>query len=269
MSTSPRKRCTARMPKTVALTLALACVVSQPAFSDEIVVFAAASLTDAIEEVSEAFEQHSGHTVIPVFASSAILARQIAEYAPADIFVSASTAWMDYLAQQSLIVPGSRQDLLANGLVLIAPNDRPVPEDALARLVDVLGDDGRLAIGDPDSVPAGIYAAEALSSLGLWDQVAPRTARAGNVRAALAMVARGEAPFGIVYATDALISDDVVIAATVPPDSHTPIVYPVGLVADIDGADATAAQAYLEFLSSETAVDLFRFYGFEPLTDGG
>ncbi|MEM8588439.1 MAG: molybdate ABC transporter substrate-binding protein [Pseudomonadota bacterium] len=234
-----------------------------PARADDVTVFAAASLTDALTEVSAVFEEETGHSVDVVFASSSTLARQIESGAPADVFISASPAWMDYLDDQGLIDPPTRRDLLVNTLVLIAPSDQAEPLDLPEQLPEALGPDGRLAIGDPDHVPAGIFAAEALLSLGLWDALADRTARTGSVRAALALVERGEAPLGIVYATDAEITDRVAIVATFPEDSHQPIVYPVAQVAE-PGTPAgdRVVQTYLRYLAGDDAAEVFRDHGF-------
>ncbi|MEO1224632.1 MAG: molybdate ABC transporter substrate-binding protein [Pseudomonadota bacterium] len=234
-----------------------------PAGADELTVFAAASLTEALTEVSAAFEEETGHTVDMVFASSSTLARQIESGAPADVFISASPAWMDYLDDQGLIDPPTRRDLLVNALVLIAPSGQAEPLDLREQLPEALGTDGRLAIGDPDHVPAGIFAAEALLSLGLWDELADRTARTGSVRAALALVERGEAPLGIVYATDAEITDGVAIVATFPEDSHQPIVYPVARIAEPGSpVGDRSVRTYLRYLADEAAAEIFRDHGF-------
>lgn len=236
---------------------------AQPALADELTVFAAASLTEAVTEISAAFEAETDQTVDTVFASSSTLARQIESGAPADVFISASPAWMDYLDEQELIDPPTRIDLLVNTLVLIAPSGQRESLNGFAQLPEALGEDGRLAIGDPDHVPAGIFAAEALLSLGLWDQLADRTARTGSVRAALALVERGEAPFGIVYATDADITDRVAIVASFPEDSHQPIVYPAArIAAPGPTADDRAVLDYLRYLVSDAAADIFRAHGF-------
>ncbi|MEM7190831.1 MAG: molybdate ABC transporter substrate-binding protein, partial [Pseudomonadota bacterium] len=200
-------------------------------------MFAAASLTDAIDEVSLVFEAASGHSVTPVYASSSALARQIESGAPAHIFISASIAWMDYLEERELIDPLSRLDLLANSLVIIAPTGTEIEIDNLSDLPELLGEGNRLSIGDPEHVPAGIYAAEALEGLGLWDELAGRTARMGTVRSALAIVERGETPLGIVYATDAAITENVEVVAAMPEESHQPIVYPAPVIGDLEDGD--------------------------------
>lgn len=193
------------------------------------------------------------------FAASSTLARQIERGAPADLYLSADTEWADYLQQRDLLVAESRGNLLGNRLVLIVPvsDTRIVDLDDDFDLAGLLGD-GRLAVGDPDHVPAGRYARRALETLGLWRGIQDRLARAGDVRAALALVQRGEASFGIVYETDAVAAEGVRIAGLFPPDSHPPIVYPVALVA---GADPSA-QKFLWFLKGPQAAKIFRRHGF-------
>jgi molybdate transport system substrate-binding protein len=224
-----------------------------------LVVFAAASLTEALDEVDRAFTAHTQLPVRASYASSSVIAKQVEAGAPADAFVAADQQWMDYLDRHGLLKPGSRRDVVANALVLIAPADSRVqlkiaPHFALAA---ALGE-GRLATGDPDSVPAGDYARTALTRLGVWQSVAPRLARAENVRAALAYVARGEAPLGIVYRTDALAEKRVRIVDTFPADTHPPITYPAAATA---GARPQTGQ-YLEFLASAEAREIFTRYGF-------
>ncbi len=222
--------------------------------------FAAASLTDAVRELGAAWAAR-GH-VAPrfSFASSAALARQIEQGAPADLFASADESWMDYLAQRDLIVPASRPSPLGNRLVLVAPADQP-GEITLAPGVDLLarlGPNGRIATGDPASVPVGIYAQAALQTLGIWDAVSPRLARADNVRAALLLVERGEAPLGIVYASDAQASRMVRVVGTFPDGSYPAITYPFALTRQA-GPDA---QALLAFLTGPDAASTYRRLGF-------
>jgi molybdate transport system substrate-binding protein len=210
---------------------------SQPA--QALVVFAAASLTDALAEVGRAFTASTQVPVLPSFAASSVLAKQIEAGAPAEVFVSADSDWMDYLEKRGLLRAATRHDLLGNRLVLIAPRTSPA-RVVLAAHVDLtaaLGG-GRLATGDPDSVPVGRYAQAALTHLGIWEQVAPRLVRAENVRSALEYVARGEATLGIVYRTDALAEKRVRVVDVFPPGSHPPIIYPVALTS---GAGARAA----------------------------
>jgi molybdate transport system substrate-binding protein len=227
-----------------------------------LLVYGAASLTDALGDAARVFGERTGIDVKTSFASSSVLAKQIEAGAPADVFISADPEWMDYLAQRGLLKAASRHDLLGNRLVLIAPADSRVALRlrAGADLAAALGA-GRLAAGDPDGVPAGRYAREALTKLGLWDQVAARLVRAENVRAALEYVARGEAPLGIVYRTDALADRRVRIVDTFPADSHAPIIYPVALTAHA----RPAAARFAAFLESAAARQIFVRYGFAPL----
>jgi molybdate transport system substrate-binding protein len=248
---------------------ALAALGAAPAAGDQppagahpsLLVYGAASLTDALGEAARVFGARTGVDVKTSFASSSVLAKQIEAGAPAGVFISADPEWMDYLAQRGLLKAGSRRDLLGNRLVLIAPADSRIalrlrPGAPLAAALK----GGRLATGDPDAVPAGRYAREALTKLGLWPQVSSRLVRAENVRAALEYVARGEAPLGVVYRTDALADKRVRIVDTFPADSHAPIIYPVGLTAN---AGPAAAQ-FASFLESEAARQIFARYGFEP-----
>jgi molybdate transport system substrate-binding protein len=218
-------------------------------------VLAAASLKEALDEVATAYATK------PVLASgsSAALARQIENGAPADLFISADLDWMDYVEKKGLLAPGTRRNLLGNRLVLIAPAKQPVRLQPVAGfpVAKALGN-GRIALADPQSVPAGKYAKAAFEKLGVWSEVAPRVAAAENVRAALALVARGETPLGVVYQTDANAERGVTIAGVFPADTHPPIVYPV---AALKGAKAGAA-AFLEFLSRPRARAIFEKHGF-------
>ncbi|MEQ8286977.1 molybdate ABC transporter substrate-binding protein [Thalassospira sp.] len=238
---------------------------TNPAFAKDITVFAAASLTDAIQTAAAAYEEATGDHVRLSLASSSTLARQIAAGAPADIYISANQKWMTWLEDQNLIRLGSRHNLLANSLVLIAPADSPIEPfeiTATTELTSLISARDRIAVGDPDHVPAGIYAKQALTSMGQWDVVDPRLARADNVRAALALVERGEAPLGIVYRTDAKISKAVKIIGTFPKDSHPAITYPVALVGD---QKSHAAGKLLLWLLGDDAGNIFTDYGFEPI----
>ncbi len=230
-----------------------------------VTVFAAASTTDAVQAVLDAFRKaHPETDARASFAASSTLAKQIARGAPADLYLSANVAWMDYLEDRGAIDPASRVDLLGNRLVLVASPMSPVSGD-LAKLPEALGA-RRLAIGDPGHVPAGIYAKQALQSLGLWAKLRDKTAFAANVRAALALVGRGEAAAGIVYATDARISDQVSTLATLPADSHPPIRYPL---ARVDGADSPGAQALYDFFRSTEARAIFQDHGFSVVAPAG
>ncbi len=217
----------------LAAGFALVLGLAAPGFgADGLTVFAAASLKNAMDEVAAGFERETGHAVTVSLAGSSALARQIRYGAPADVFISANPGWMDALEREGLIDPASRFDLLGNALVLIA-HGRDAPPMEIAPGLDIaamLGG-GHLAMTLVDAVPAGIYGKAALESLGVWEAVAPQVAQADNVRAALALVASGEAPFGIVYATDAAADDNVTVAGAFPADTHPPIVYPAAAVA--------------------------------------
>lgn len=242
-----------------AVAAALACGTA-PAGAEEVVVFAAASMKTALDAVAADFQAGTGHTVTISYAGSNALAKQIIEGAPADIFISAAPDWMDEVETAGLVVDGSRKDLLGNTLVLIAHgrDAAPVGIGPGFGLRELLGD-GRLAMALVDSVPAGQYGKAALESLGIWAEVAPAVAQADNVRAALAFVSMGEAPYGIVYATDAAADDEVTVVGTFPADSHPPIVYPAALLtAAADEAD----RAFFEALSSDAADAKFAAEGF-------
>jgi molybdate transport system substrate-binding protein len=245
----------------VGLTAREAAVGSEAVPEPTLLVFAAASLADALEEADRAFGAVSHISVKTSYAASSVLAKQIEAGAHADIFLSADREWMDYLQTRHLLREGTRVELLGNSLVLIAPADSPVqltiaPEFPLVQALN----GGRLASADPDSVPAGMYARAALTHFGVWGAVEPHLARAENVRAALAFVARGESPLGIVYGTDARAEKRVRVVGVFPQDSHPPIVYPV---AATQQAQPQAAR-YLEFLQGEAAREIFSRYGFTP-----
>jgi molybdate transport system substrate-binding protein len=225
-----------------------------------LLVFAAASLTNVLQELGPAYEKESGRAVKFSFAASSALARQVESGAKADVFFCADTEWMDFLQTRGLIDASSRSNLLGNRLVLIAPADSTLqlkiaPGFALAA---ALGKGGRLSTGDPDSVPVGKYARSALTTLGVWNQVADRLVRADNVRTALLFVERGEAPLGIVYATDAGVDPKVRVVDTFPASSHLPIVYPVAV---LSGADADATR-FVAFLHGPAARAVFERFGF-------
>ena len=231
------------------------------AASDTLTVFAAASTTNAVTEVGAVFGARNAERFVPSFASSSTLAKQIENGAPADIFISANAKWMDYLEEKGLVEKGSRIDLLSNRIVLIVPADsavKAVPVGPGFDLPALLGE-GRLSMGDPDHVPAGIYGQQALESLEVWTSVESRVARAKDVRAALTLVERGEAPVGLVYATDAAISDKVRVVGTFAESSHPPIVYPVAVVA---GKRSPAADRFMALLQSPEARAIFQKYGF-------
>jgi molybdate transport system substrate-binding protein len=245
--------------------VAVLLLAGSPAFcADALVVFAAASLTDSLQKVTAAYTQSTGTEVKLSFASSSALAKQIDNGAPADVFISADQEWMDYVAHQGLIHKDSRSDLLGNRLVLIAPADSTVvlKLGPGAPILGALGARGRLATGETTSVPAGKYAKAALTSLGIWGDLEKRLAPAENVRVALSYVARGEAPLGIVYATDAAAEPKVRVVDVFAESTHAPIAYPVALTK----AARTAATGYREFLRSTTAAAIFTKAGFTVLS---
>ena len=249
------------------LRLILLCLVllsAPPAMAGgRVTVFAAASLQESLDAIVELWSERSGQPVVVSYAASSALARQIEQGAPADIFVSADLDWMDYLQSRRLIDPGTRVQLARNRLVVIAPAGSGPGVLALEAdaLESALGPQGRLALAETVGVPAGRYARQALEALGLWSVVAGRRAEADSVRAAMAFVARGEAPLGIVYATDAKAEPRVRVAAEIPATSHAPIVYPAARVVAARGA---RADGFLHFLSGPEARAVFERAGFDP-----
>jgi molybdate transport system substrate-binding protein len=227
-----------------------------PASAADLTVFAAASLRGALGEALELWSAEADRTVAVSYAGSSALARQIEAGAPADVFVSANAEWMDALEARGLILPRTRIDLVGNALVLVAGAE--VAAFPLADLPDRLVD-GRLAMALHDAVPAGIYGRQALTSLGIWEAVRDRVAQADNVRAALAYVATGEAPYGIVYASDAAAEPRVRVVVTFPPQSHDEITYPAAVVA---GGDRDLATSLLDHLAGEASGAVFRRHGF-------
>jgi molybdate transport system substrate-binding protein len=239
----------------------------QAAHAQDVVVFAAASLTNALDAAAKLFEQQGGAHAKISYAASSVLAKQIESGAPADLFISADLDWMNYLEQRHLIQPQTRRNLLGNRLVLIAPADSDVhveikPGFDLAALLK----GGHLAMADTDSVPAGKYGKSALEKLGVWSNVAATVAPAESVRAALLFVSRREAPLGIVYATDAAADSRVKIVGVFPEDTHPPIIYPAALTAD---SKNPSAARLLEFLGSPAAKPIFEKEGFTVLAPGG
>ena len=224
-----------------------------------LIVFAAASLTDAVGKVSAAFTADTGIAVKTSFAASSVLARQIEAGAPATVFFAADEEWMDYLEKRKLLAPGSRKDVLGNQLVLVAPADSSATVKITTgpALLQALGG-ARIATGDPDTVPVGKYAKAALINLGVWQQLQSRLIPAEDVRAALAFVARGDAPFGIVYLTDARIEHRVKLLDVFPQSAYPPIRYPIAMT---QGAKADAGR-FLEFVTSQRAAAIFQTYGF-------
>ncbi|WP_417599291.1 molybdate ABC transporter substrate-binding protein [Pararhodobacter oceanensis] len=284
----------ARRSLMLALPLVVAGFAPLPALAADILVFAAASMRGALDQVAAAWQAETGHSVTLSYAGSSALARQIIAGAPADIFISAAPAWMDVVAGEGLLAAGSRVDLLGNRLVLIGHGAAVGSEDAeeggaegaaegaaeggaegladigpadAAGVADLsagyelaarLGD-GRLAMALVDAVPAGQYGKAGLQALGLWDGVAAQVAQADNVRAALALVATGEAPMGVVYASDALAEPAVQVLAIFPEGSHAPITYPAALLTDA----APEAEGFLQALQAPAAGAIFEAHGFE------
>lgn len=249
----------------VAAFLILLAAAHTPAAAQDksLTVFAAASMKSALDEIDAAFTAKSGVKVTVSYAASSALAKQIEQGAPADVFISADTDWMDYAAGKKSINASSRVNLLGNSIVLIAPKDSKVDNVTIAQGFDLakLAGDGKIATGDVKSVPVGKYAKAALEKLGAWQAAEPKFAMTDNVRAALTLVARGEAALGIVYATDAKVEPGVKVVATFPADSHPAIIYPAA-------ATTTAkpeASDYLAFLRSTAAKTILEKYGFKFL----
>jgi molybdate transport system substrate-binding protein len=251
------------MTRRLALAAVLAATLATPALAEEVVVFAAASLKTALDAVAAGFEADTGNTVTISYAGSNALARQIIEGAPADIYISAAANWMDAVEKAGLVVPDTRENLLGNRLVLVAhgTDAKPVEIGPGFDLAALLGD-GKLSMAMVDSVPAGQYGKESLEKLGIWTAVEGSVAQSENVRAALALVSTGEAPYGIAYASDAVADENVTVVGTFPDDSHTAIVYPAAL---LTGAADAADTAFMEALSSDAADAKFTAQGFAIL----
>jgi molybdate transport system substrate-binding protein len=243
----------------VTALLALSGVQAQAQFRD-VLVFAAASLKNALDEANSLFLFENGSGVRVSYGASSALAKQIENGAPADVFISADLDWMDYVAERKLIKPDTREKFLGNRLVLVANADSKLsltigPNLQLAQAIG----DGRLAMADPTSVPAGKYGKAALEKLGVWGSVAGKIAPALDVRAALLLVSRGEAPLGIVYQTDAAADKNVKVIGTFPESTHPPIVYPIAILA---GSNNGVAPVYVQYLLSPKAEPLFEKRGF-------
>src|SRR3954454_9128311 len=246
---------------TLALTV-LSGSIHSPALAQEksLTVFAAASMKNALDDIDAAYTAKTGVKIVASYAASSALAKQIEQGAPADVFVSADTDWMDYAIGKKNINEATRVNLLGNSIVLIAPKDSKVDKVSIGQGLDLakLAGDGKIATGDVKSVPVGKYAKAALEKLGAWTAAEPKFAMAESVRAALTLVSRGEAALGIVYSTDARVEPGVKIVGTFPADSHPAIIYP--------GATTTTAKAetadYLAFLRSSVAKVIFEKYGF-------
>lgn len=252
--------------KIIALAAGLAAMIAAPlpaSAQDTVTVFAAASLKNALDNINAAWKDESGKEAAISYAGSSALARQIEEGAPADVFISADLDWMAYLSEKNLTQKDTEINLIGNRIVLIAPADSAA-EIEIAPGFDLAGalGDERLAMANIDAVPAGKYGKAALTALGVWDAVEGKVAQAENVRAALALVSAGEAPFGIVYQTDAAADDAVKIVAIFPEDTHDPIIYPAALTAEANAADAGA---FLDYLKTPKAKELFEAQGFTVL----
>ena len=245
----------------IAATLTVAGAAS--AAEQPVTVFAAASLTDALKAAAATWQSKGHGPVVLSFGSSSAIAKQVEAGAPADIFASADEKWMKYLTDKSLVDTGTVDRPIGNDLVLIGAADSNA-SIAIAPNFDLAGalNGGRLAIGDPKGVPAGTYAKAALTKLGVWDQVKDKIAQADNVRAALQLVSRGEAPLGIVYATDAKSDPNVKVIDIFPEGTHPPIIYPIAIMASSTNADAPALLAYLK---SSATQSVFKDQGFKIL----
>lgn len=231
--------------------------------AEKVTVFAAASLTNALQDIATQYQKQHGVEVVASFASSSVLARQIDQGAPADLFISADQQWMDEVVAKQSVIASTRRTLLGNDLVLIAPKSAAAHSVTLNAQTDwkSLLKGERLATGDPDHVPAGIYAKEALQKLGAWDTLSPVLAPASNVRAALALVERNEAPYGIVYGSDAVASQQVQVVGRFPEDSHKPVEYPLAIVKEHQNA---TVEAFYRYLQGPDAAAVFKQYGFTP-----
>jgi molybdate transport system substrate-binding protein len=259
---SAREHRSAIMFRLAGLLVALSMLVPSPApaQANTLTVFAAASLKNALDDVDAAFTAKTGMRIVASYAASSVLAKQIEQGAPADIFVSADTDWMDYAIAKNTINPATRINLLGNSIVLIAPKDSRIDNVTIGPSFDLAGlaGDGKIATGDVKAVPVGKYAKGALQKLGAWQAAQAKFAFAENVRAALLLVSRGEAVLGIVYSTDAKVDPGVKIIGAFPPDSHPAIIYPVAAT----GTAKPDAADYLAFLRSSAARAIFEKYGF-------
>lgn len=259
-----RSRCRSAAAAVMAIIAAVASG-GGPARADELLVFAAASQREALDAVAAAYASAGKGEVKISYQASSTLARQIEQGAPADIFISADPKWIDYLAERKLIDDATRTQLFGNGLVLVAGKKSATQAVEIGPGFDLAGmiGDGKLAVGDPDHVPAGIYAKQAMRTLGVWGEVERKLARADNVRAALALVSRGEAPLGIVYSSDAMADEGVKVVGVFPDDSHPPIIYPVAVTAA--APNARGARAFMHFLLTPEAVKIYQSFGFRVL----
>lgn len=232
--------------------------------ADKVTVFAAASLTNALDDITAQYKKEKRGDIVASYASSSTLARQIAQGAPADIFISADQQWMNYATDKQLIAENTRHTLLGNQLVLIAPKESHLNQVEInqeTKWKSLLAG-GRLAVGDPDHVPVGIYAKESLQYLNAWDTVNPLMARTNNVRSGMALVERAEAPLGIVYGSDAVASNKVKVVGVFPPESHKSVEYPMVIV---KGHEKQAVRDFYDYLKTPEAAVIFKRYGFSPL----
>ena len=248
----------------VSFLIALAGVPQPLVAQEQITVFAAASLKNALDDTNAAFTKATGVKVTASYAASSALAKQIEQSAPADVFISADLQWMDYVGERKLIKPDTRVNLLGNKLVLIAPADSKIANVTIGQGFDIakLAGSGRIAVADVNAVPAGRYAKAALEKLGAWAAAEPKLAQAENVRATLAFVARDETPIGIVYETDAKVEPKVKVIGAFPDNSYPPVTYPVAATAT---TTKQSVSQYLHFLRSPAAKAIFEKYGFSFL----
>ncbi|MBC8947840.1 MULTISPECIES: molybdate ABC transporter substrate-binding protein [Xenorhabdus] len=232
--------------------------------ADKVTVFAAASLTNALDDIAAQYKKEKRGDIVASYASSSTLARQIVQGAPADIFISADQQWMNYATDKQLIAENTRHTLLGNQLVLIAPKESNLDQVEINRETKwkSLLAGGRLAVGDPDHVPVGIYAKESLQYLNAWDTVNPLMARTNNVRSGMALVERAEVPLGIVYGSDAVASNKVKVVGVFPPESHKRVEYPMAI---IKGHERQAVRDFYDYLKTPEAAAIFKRYGFSPL----
>jgi molybdate transport system substrate-binding protein len=254
----------ARLLAVIAFSVALLGPPPSSMAQEQITVYAAASLKNALDDTSTAFTKATGVKVVASYEASSALAKQIEQGAPADIFISADLRWMDYVAERKLIKPETRVNLLGNKLVLIAPASSRLDHVTIGQGFDLarLAGNERIAVADVKAVPAGLYAKAALEKLGAWAAAEPKLAQAENVRATLAFVARGETPLGIVYETDAKVEPKVKVVGTFPDGSYPPVTYPVAATA---GGSKASVERYLGFLRSGAAKSIFEKYGFSVL----
>ncbi|MCC2614049.1 molybdate ABC transporter substrate-binding protein [Neorhizobium petrolearium] len=263
MTISRRSLIRIAIASATAAFLSLAGLATPAVAQEKVTVFAAASMKNALDNANKAWSAKGGRAVAVSYAASSALAKQIESGAPADIFISADLDWMKYVADKKLVKEETRSNFLANRIVLITAKDKAAPVDIKPGL-DLAGllKGGRLAMGEPSSVPAGKYGKAALEKLGIWASVEKSVAGAESVRAALALVSRGEAPYGIVYQTDATADPGVAVVGTFQEDTHPPIIYPIAILSESRSSDAAA---YLEYLKSEKAAPFFEKEGFTVL----